>query len=90
MVDFELLRARQRGRVGWRLEFKSAKEIEALYRSRGVTPADDVLTYCQIGMRASHDLFTLALVGHDLQKLQNYYGSWEEWGNRADTPIQKK
>ncbi|MFN2444116.1 MAG: sulfurtransferase [Vicinamibacterales bacterium] len=70
--------------------FKSAKEIEALYRSRGVTPADDVLTYCQIGMRASHDLFTLALVGHDLQKLQNYYGSWEEWGNRADTPIQKK
>jgi thiosulfate/3-mercaptopyruvate sulfurtransferase len=67
--------------------FKSAAEIEKLYRSRGVQPADDVITYCQVGMRASHDLFTLALIGHDLTKLRNYYGSWEEWGNRDDTPI---
>lgn len=67
--------------------FKSAAEIEKLYRSRGVQPSDDVITYCQVGMRASHDLFTLALIGHDLTKLRNYYGSWEEWGNRDDTPI---
>ena len=46
--------------------------------------------YCQIGMRAAHDLFTLALIGHDLRKLSNYYGSWEEWGNREDTPIKQK
>jgi thiosulfate/3-mercaptopyruvate sulfurtransferase len=70
--------------------FKSASDIEQLYRSRGITPADEVLTYCQVGMRASHDLFTLALIGHDLTKLRNYYGSWEEWGNRADTPIKNK
>ena len=41
-------------------------------------------------MRASHDLFTLALIGHDLAKLRNYYGAWEEWGNREDTPIKTK
>lgn len=70
--------------------FKSAREIEQLYRSRGITPADEVLTYCQVGMRAAHDLFALALIGHDLAKLANYYGSWEEWGNRADTPIKTK
>jgi thiosulfate/3-mercaptopyruvate sulfurtransferase len=52
-----------------------------------VGPADNVTVYCQIGMRASHDLFTLALLGHDLTKLRNYYGAWEEWGNRDDTPI---
>ena len=40
-------------------------------------------------MRASHDLFALALIGHDLTKLSNYYGSWEEWGNRDDTPIKR-
>ena len=67
--------------------FKSAAEITKLYRDRGIQPADNVITYCQIGMRASHDLFTLALIGHDLTKLANYYGSWEEWGNREDTPI---
>ena len=70
--------------------FKSAADIQKLYRDRGVRPADEVITYCQIGMRASHDLFTLALIGHDLTKLRNYYGSWEEWGNREDTPIKQK
>jgi len=70
--------------------FKSAAEIQQLYRDRGIQSGDDVITYCQVGMRASHDLFTLALIGHDLNKLRNYYGSWEEWGNRDDTPIKVK
>jgi len=70
--------------------FKTAAEIQKLYRDRGVQPQDEVITYCQVGMRASHDLFTLALIGHDLTKLRNYYGSWEEWGNRDDTPIRTK
>jgi thiosulfate/3-mercaptopyruvate sulfurtransferase len=69
--------------------FKSAAEIQQLYRSKGIQPSDDVITYCQVGMRAAHDLFTLALIGHDLTRLRNYYGSWEEWGNRDDTPILK-
>ncbi len=67
--------------------FKSAADIQKLYRDRGVQASDEVITYCQVGMRASHDLFALALIGHDLGKLRNYYGSWEEWGNREDTPI---
>ena len=70
--------------------FKSPAEIQKLYRDRGVQPGDNVITYCQVGMRASHDLFTLALIGHDLNKLTNYYGAWEEWGNRDDTPIKVK
>ena len=70
--------------------FKPAAEIAKLYRDRGIQPTDNVITYCQIGMRASHDLFTLALIGHDLAKLRNYYGAWEEWGNREDTPIKTK
>jgi thiosulfate/3-mercaptopyruvate sulfurtransferase len=49
-----------------------------------------VITYCQVGMRASHDLFTLALLGHDLTKMKVYLGSWEDWGNRDDTPIRTK
>ena len=70
--------------------FKSAAEIAKLYRDKGITNTDNVIVYCQVGMRAAHDLFTLALIGHDLTKLSNYYGSWEEWGNRSDTPIRTK
>jgi thiosulfate/3-mercaptopyruvate sulfurtransferase len=70
--------------------FKPAAEIAKLYRDKGITAADNVTVYCQVGMRASHDLFTLALIGHDLTKLTNYYGAWEEWGNRDDLPIKVK
>lgn len=70
--------------------FKPAAEIARFYRDKGISPADEVTVYCQIGMRAAHDLFTLALIGHDLTKLSNYYGSWEEWGSRDDTPIKTK
>lgn len=70
--------------------FKPAAEIAKLYRDNGIGATDNVTVYCQVGMRASHDLFTLALIGHDLAKLSNYYGAWEEWGNRDDTPIKTK
>ena len=70
--------------------FKPAADIAKLYRDKGITNSDNVIVYCQVGMRASHDLFTLALIGHDLTKLSNYYGAWEEWGNRSDTPIKTK
>jgi thiosulfate/3-mercaptopyruvate sulfurtransferase len=70
--------------------FKPAADIVKLYRDKGITGSDNITVYCQVGMRASHDIFTLALIGHDLTKLANYYGAWEEWGNRDDTPIKTK
>jgi len=68
--------------------FKPADEIAQIYRSRGIVPSQQVIAYCQVGMRASVDLFALHLVGYD--NLRNYYGAWEEWGNRDDLPLGKK
>jgi thiosulfate/3-mercaptopyruvate sulfurtransferase len=68
--------------------FKSADELMEIYEARGIRPSDEVITYCQVGMRASVDLFALHLIGYD--KLRNYYGAWEEWGNRDDLPIVRK
>jgi thiosulfate/3-mercaptopyruvate sulfurtransferase len=68
--------------------FRPADELKKLYEDRGIVPSQEVIAYCQVGMRASVDLFALHLIGYD--KLRNYYGAWEEWGNRDDLPISKK
>ena len=68
--------------------FRRAEELKTIYEERGILPSQDVIAYCQVGMRASVDLFALHLIGYD--KLRNYYGAWEEWGNRDDLPIAKK
>ena len=68
--------------------FKSADEIRKIFEGRGVLPSQKVIAYCQVGMRASVDLFALNLIGYS--NLRNYYGAWEEWGNRDDLPIAKK
>src|SRR5262245_8208185 len=68
--------------------FKSADELKTIYEARGIVPSKDVIAYCQVGMRASVDLFALHLIGYD--RLRNYYGAWEEWGNRDDLPLATK
>ncbi len=68
--------------------FKPADELAKIFEERGVTRDRDVIAYCQVGMRASVDLFALHLIGYD--RLRNYYGAWEEWGNRDDLPLAKK
>jgi thiosulfate/3-mercaptopyruvate sulfurtransferase len=68
--------------------FKSADELKKIYEAHGILPSQEVIAYCQVGMRASVDLFALHLIGYD--KLRNYYGAWEEWGSRDDLPLGRK
>lgn len=67
-------------------KFKSASELRKMYRSLGVTPDKEIITYCQGGYRAAHTYLALRLIGYPM--VRNYLGSWKEWGDRLDLPIE--
>jgi thiosulfate/3-mercaptopyruvate sulfurtransferase len=68
--------------------FKSPDELRELYGARGVTPEKEVLAYCRIGERSAHTWFVLReLLGYP--DVKNYDGSWTEWGNLVDVPIER-
>jgi len=68
--------------------FKPAAALRELYEGKGVTPDKDVVTYCRIGERSSHTWFVLKyLLGY--KNVRNYDGSWTEWGNLVNAPIER-
>ena len=65
---------------------RSTAELRGVFESEGVTPDKGVIVYCTIGNRASEAWFALTyLLGYP--DVRVYYGSWCEWGNAPDTPI---
>ncbi len=69
--------------------FKTAEQLRAIYQQeQGLTPSQEVITYCRIGERSSHTWFVLTyLLG--FPNVRNYDGSWTEWGNSVGVPIEK-
>ncbi len=68
--------------------FKSPEALRELYEGKNVKSDEEVIAYCRIGERSSLTWFVLKyLLGYP--NVKNYDGSWTEWGNLVDAPIEK-
>jgi thiosulfate/3-mercaptopyruvate sulfurtransferase len=66
--------------------YKPADELREMYSAIGVTADRDVITYCQGGYRAAHTYLALRHLG--FPNVRTYTGSWKEWGDREDLPLE--
>ncbi len=94
--DGSIIRAAQSGHIpnsiniDWNLNiesdgtFKSDDELSKLYQ---ISKDSQIVTYCQGAYRAANSFLALKKLGYE--NVQVYLGSWGEWGNNLELPIEK-
>lgn len=93
--DGTVVRAAQGGHIpgsiniDWNLNItsggtlKNEKELSELYK---FSKDDEIVTYCHGAYRAANTFLALKKLG--FEKVRVYLGSWGEWGNKLDLPVE--
>ncbi len=68
------------------LRLKPEAELRSMLESRGITQDKTVVVYCQTHHRSAHTYIMLKSLGY--QRVKGYPGSWSDWGNEPNTPIE--
>jgi thiosulfate/3-mercaptopyruvate sulfurtransferase len=69
-------------------EFKTAAGIQKVIDEFGIDENKDQIFYCHAGVRTTTHIFALYLMGWDIDRLQNYDGSWIEWSFHEKNPTE--
>ncbi|MEJ2554553.1 MAG: sulfurtransferase [Gammaproteobacteria bacterium] len=68
------------------MRLKAGEDLRALYEQAGVTPDRQAIVYCQTHHRSALSYIVLTSLGYSVR---GYPGSWSEWGNDPDTPVER-
>ncbi len=61
------------------------QQIRSLWQER-LNKDDEIIVYCQTHHRSALNYTLLKHLGYS--NVKGYHGSWSDWGNRSDTPIE--
>ncbi len=68
------------------LRLKPADELKGLLAERGITPDKEIIAYCQTHHRSAHTCLVLQSLG--FERVRGYVGSWSDWGNNPELPLE--
>lgn len=63
------------------------EDMQAQLNSLGITADKEIITHCQTHHRSGFTYLTAKILGYP--RVKAYAGSWGEWGNHPDTPVER-
>jgi len=66
--------------------FLPEEELRGLLAERGLTPDKQIVCHCHTHHRSSHSYVMLRMLGYP--HVTGYPGSWSDWGNHPDVPVE--